>query len=372
MNSAVVRRTALSLPGAMLLSVILASQAMAATWSAPMPLTSSGIAFAQALATIPSSSTALALYTEHDETPGSDFTYSLKLRRSTTSGASWNAPITLTPDTINGDISALGSVADVVWDQNGRIRYARSMNGGQSFGASIPLSPVGKSAWNPSVARGPNGRVAVVWENLNTGVLWVRVSGDGGNTFNPQMALGNVAYDMGVEVAVGQGVIYVAYHPDTDGQLRITRSTNGGTTWSVPEPITDTAYGVREQFSITAVGSHAYIAYSTGPVFGTPDVKLRRTTDKGVHWSNQAALSPGSWESWGPNISLQGGVVRAVFTRRGSPDRVYYRQSNDGVTWAASEKVAQPGYEASVGFATKIIVLYRVGTGDAFVATGTP
>lgn len=374
MKPTVVRRTVVSIPGAVLLSVILASQALAATWSAPMPLTSSGIAFAQGLGTV-GSSTALALYIEHTpDMPDVGFSYRLKFRRSTNSGASWDPAVTLAEDGLSADIAARGSAVDIVWDKinsNSRIRYTRSLDGGMTFQPPVALSPKGKSAWNPRVARGPNGVVVVAWENLNTGVLKVRVSTDGGTTFAPEVNLANVAYDMGMDVAVGMGVIYVAYAEDFD-ELRIKRSTDDGATWSPTAQVTNNMYGVREQFSITAVSNRAYIAYAVETAGGNSDVKYRRSTDKGASWGAEAPLSPVAWNSWEPDIAVQGGVLRAVFTRRGSPIRVYYRQSTDGINWAPSELAASGGYEASVGFATKIIVLYRVGTGDAYVVTGTP
>ena len=64
------------------------------------------------------------------------------------------------------------------------------------------------------------------------------------------------------------------------------------------------------------------------------------------------------------------GVIRLVYTRQG-PLRVFYRQSSDGVHWSTAERAAKPGYEGHVGYAGKIIVLYRIGTGDAYVTTGT-
>ena len=377
MNLVVARRTSLSVFGAVLLSLTLASQVLAASWNAPMALTSSGIAFAKGLGT-DGASTALALYMEHTpDMPDVGFAYRLKVRHSDNAGMSWDPPITLAESTINADIAMRGDIVDVVWDNgNGnRIRYARSFDGGMSFGPSVALSPTRKSAWNPSVARGPDGLVAVAWENLTTGVLKVRVSADGGDTFAPEINLANVAYDMGVEVAVGNGVIYVAYVEEDFNSLSMRRSTDEGSSWSLPIPITGNVYSVREMFSLAAAGSVAYIAYAieTGSGGGS-DVKYRRSTDMGASWAVERSLSPVAWNSWEPNIELQGGVLRAVFTRR-SPVTVFYRKSADGVTWSTSEKVADDAVEGMVGFAGKAIALIRSSAGpdnEVFVTTRTP
>lgn len=376
MKSAVTARAGASVPAAVLLSLLLASQVVAGTWSPSTPLTSTGIAFAEGIGTV-GGSTALALYIEHDpDMPDLGYSYRVKIRRSTNSGMSWAAPVILTNDGLNADIVMSGSTVDVVWDRSGtdRIRYTRSFDGGLTFEPSAAVSPINKSARNPSVARGPDGVVVIAWENLNTGVLKVRVSTDGGDSFAPEVNLANVAYDMGVEVAVGDGVIYVAYVEDNGfDNLRIRRSTDDGASWSMPIPITDDLYAVFEQFDITAVGSHAYIAYAIENAAPTQDVKFRRTTNNGMNWTDQANLAPSKWRTWEPAISLQDGVVRAVFTRR-TPNgvSVYYRQSSDGINWSPSEFVAANAAEASIGFAGKSIALFRSGNTDAFSSTRAP
>jgi len=370
MRSIRVHRAAVSLPLAGLLSVVLASQSLAATWSPAKQLTTSGTAFAEAVATV-GSSTVLAIYVEHSpEMPDIPFGYAVRIRRSVDSGATWQPPIQLSSDGLEADIAARGSNVDAVWAQNKRIRYAHSDDGGQTFGPSVALSPSGLPfSRNPSVARGPNGLVAVTWENLNTQVAKIRISTDGGSTFGPMMNVADVAYDMGVKVAVGNDVIHVAYAQEFD-ELRVVSSTDDGASWSAPEPISDELYGVYEQFDIVANGTRAYLAFTTANDFGVTAVKYRGTADNGASWPTAGVIAGTAANASEPSLALTGGVLRAVYSRR-SPSRVFYRESPDGVSWSAAEKAAQPGYEASVGFASNIVILYRVGTGTVFARTGT-
>jgi len=361
-----VKRVALSIPAGVLLSLVVAGAALGAhVWSAPIPLTSSGSGFGEGVVSL-NSTDAVAAYVEWN---GSD--YDVKVRRSTNSGASWSAPLTLSTAGYPAAIAGVDPFVDVVWAQNGRVRYARSMNGGASFGASMPISPRGFPL-NLSVASGP-GVVAVAWEGGNTNVKKIRVSSDGGVTFGPITNFASSVQDMGTAVAVGDGVVYFAYMT-TFNDLMITRSTTNGASWSTPSSVSNDVYGVVNQFSLTAVDDHAYIAFAdhnaTHPAWGT--IKYRRTLNSGMTWSNKRQISRSSWKTEFPEVELRGTVVRAVYERRTSGGiGVYYQQSTDGLNWSTAELVDADGHDADVTYVGNIIVQYVVGTGDTFVRTGS-
>jgi hypothetical protein len=377
-RGAVRLRTSLSLGGALLLSLLLAGQSLAATWTA-QPLTSSGNAWAGGLVTL-GSSTAVATYQDN----GAVF-----VRRSTNSGATWKAPLRLAASGWNPAIAGRGTNVDVVWEKwtstNPVIRYARSTNSGGTFRASVRLSPKAAFAYYPSVARGPNGRVAVAWlEPTSSGSrLRIRVSTDGGASFAKAKTLATSENLSEQAVAVGKGAIYAAYTDDTG--LRVRRSTNSGSTWSSARLIATDATGDFGPPSITAAGGAAYVAYTA---FAEPDVWVRysRTTDKGATWTSPVNLSPRNGPVSGvPTISLQGGVARVAFAscldQECNTWAVFYRQSSNGTSWTAAEMVSVPTITpragpAGLGYAGKVIVLYTGfspdGTrwdGDVWVGT---
>jgi hypothetical protein len=356
-----VGRTSLSLAGAVLLSLLLAGQSLAATWSVK-PLTSSGNAWAGGLVTL-GSSTAVAVY----EDSGAVF-----VRRSTNSGATWKAPLRLAASVGTPAIAGRGTDVDVVWMKSTSIttsviHYARSTNSGDTFRASVRLSPKTAFAYYLSVARGPNGRVAAAWvEGTGSGTrVRIRVSTDGGASFAKAKTLATSSGMSRLAVAVGKGAIYAAY-TDATG-LRVRRSTNSGSTWSSARLIDSVDAGHFGDPSITAVGGAAYVAYTA---LAGLDVWARysRTTDKGATWTSPANLSPRSGpRSLQPSISLQGGVVRVVFGRDLDPDGLtgaaFYRQSSNGTSWTAAEMVSVPtitptAWPVGVGYSGKVIVLY--------------
>lgn len=375
MKSQVATRTSSSLAVAILLSLALAGQTMAVTWNAPIALTSAD-ATSGDLVTL-GSSTAVAAYSEAGEPE------QLFVRRSTSSGASWETPQALG----NGMFAALagrGMHVDLIWNRpSGRVLYATSTDGGASFGSPVALSPVGRFAWQPSVARGPAQLVAVVWEDVVSGYVNVRVSQDGGVSFAAPKVLTTAGEEMGTAVAIGDGVIYVAYSIGSE-EVRLRRSLDSGLTWRAPVAITNRLWD--DGISLTAAGSHAYMAYTTIASGSTwSKVGYRQTTDRGANWSSQMDLSPPTWTSSEPDMALQGGVLRAVFTRC-TPEidvcideRIFYRESSNGTSWSTAQRVSPntlfAAYSPHAGFAGKVLVLYLGDGSDGilpYVRAGTP
>lgn len=360
--------------GALVLSLVIASEALALSWASPVPLSSANTdVFFGDLAT--AGGTAVAAYSE------SGATDLLFVRRSTDGGTSWKAPVLLSSNGMFPAVAGYGSSFDVIWNTaNGRLRYARSTDGGATFSPSVPLSPLGRYTWRPAVARGPGGIVAVIWEDVASGAINVRVSTNGGASFGAATTLSTRGEEMGVGVAVGEGVIYAAYSTSFE-RLRLKRSTNNGLTWSTAKSITDQL--TDDGISLTAAGSRAFIAYTTtnsypGQFF---KVRYRSTASSGTSWSPQHDLAPQSWSTSDPDLALQGGVLRATFTRCTTEfdicvdSRVFYRQRVLGSAWSSPERVSPVSLNEAdrshVGRVGKTLVLY-VGDFRAYVRAGTP
>jgi hypothetical protein len=353
-------------PAAVLLSLIVAGPALAVTWEAPVVIARGTHGGPAELVSL-DRSTVVTAFTK-GRGPA------VRVKRSVDSGATWGSSVTISGV---GDLPAIagrGSNVDVVWRQNSRVYYARSTDGGASFSRPRPISATWQMASEPAVARGPGGSVAIVWEDEETGRIRVRVSGDGGTSFGSAVILSTRSRLIGHAVAIGRGVIYVAYHEGNS--LLLKRSLDSGTTWSAPTAIADESAG---WLTITAAGTHAYVAstvINTYPNWWK--VVYRRTTDSGVTWSPLMDLSPAAWTGYGAHIALQRGIVRAVFQRclpveSGCVDtRTYYRQSSDGTSWTALEEIPPEdlgGSPVGIAFADKVLVLYAA-FGPIYVRRG--
>jgi hypothetical protein len=397
MRSAATRRTGVPILIAAFLSLLLASQTVAAAWSQPIALTSSGKAAAGDLVTL-GSSQVIAAYQNKGR---------IVVRRSTNSGVTWLSPVRLA-DNVDADhpaIAGKGTKVDVVWAKNDRVRYARSTNSGASFGTPVALSPKNRLVQGPTVARGPNGLVVVAWmqvtrlSDIGGDAPWnihARVSTNGGASFRPARILGQ---GWQVVAAAGNGVAYVAFDGlrdrivdngmVSDPVIHVWRTLDGGASWKAPAHLrVETTLRGMWGISITAAGKHAYLAYTdtidddgATPLW----IRYRRTTDKGKTWSAaRDVTSPTGHDTFDPQISLKGGVVRAIYAR--GPwfaQTVYYAQSGNGLNWTSAAKVSPrvDEHPAGVGHATRIIVLYTgfdtawhggVRKSDVFVRTASP
>jgi hypothetical protein len=357
------RRLVLSSPIAVLLSFVVAGTALGLTWSPRVPVGD----FLGGLARIGPSS-AVATYFASNST-----SYSVFARRSTTSGASWDPAQTLSTNGTNPAVAALDPYIDVVWEQNKRIRYVRSINSGASFGSSSAVSPKGGLAGNPSVARGPNGLVAIAWQDENTNIDKVIVSTDGGTNFGPIANFATTYQGSTTAVAAGDGVVYLGYQSDYS-VISVTRSTNGGIAWATPTNASTNAQGYYGELSIVASSTHAYLAYddinTASSSWGT--VRYRRSVDSGATWSTERQLSPTSYKTDHPQIDLYNGVLRAVYGRKtGVGAATYFQKSTDGLNWSAPQLVDSHGDWPFVSDAGNVIVLLQGLDGHAYVRTGS-
>ena len=325
---------------AVLASLAVAGTASAASWSPQVHLSSNDGSSVD-VATI-NSTTAVAAYEESDEFGDST---GLFRRRSTDGGQTWGAPLMVAPNGGFPALAANGMDVDLVWNNPvGRVRYAHSTDGGVTFGPAISLSPSGRFAWRPAVARGPGGIVAVIYEDVVNGNVAVRISTNGGNTFGPADIVTENGDEMGLAVAVGDGVIYAAYSVGFEN-LRLRRTLDNGATWSAQQLVTNDAW--IDGISMTAQGTHAYVAYTVSndfPEFG--QAVYRRTLNSGEGWGPRLVLGPADWSTSDPDIGMAGGVLHAVFTRCTPefdicPDeRIFHRRSTTGTSWTTPSRVS--------------------------------
>lgn len=343
-----------SLPLALGLVLILATHVMAAGWSLPVKVLSRPDTHALPTGLVaPAGSTAVVVY---ETCNNSGTCYSVEVRRTTDGGASWEPAVVLSNDGYFSSMAGRGANADVVWVNNDNtVRYARSTNGGQSYARAKKIA-FAEHLGETSIARGPSGLVAIGWvQNSWTGKVNVRVSTDGGSSFGPTHTVVTGIYEPGIRVAAGNGVVYVAYVKNQT--LLVRRSTDAGASWSTPHKLSEQIVGAsQEQFSVTADRSDVYVAY----VHESGSLRYRHSVDKGVTWSAELQLLKADRYASTPRLALEGGVLRAVFR---ASNGLFYRESQDGVTWSQRELVSETGYGAFVGFAERPLVVYAAAAG---------
>lgn len=378
---------------AILLSVAQVGDTLAVSWTATRTVAAGGTAWAAPSSLAVSSSTVAHLVFEQ----GVVGTFGAYYRRTTNSGTNWSAPFRLSRASVGEagvpNIAAWGTSVDAVWLEGENIlagldtvaMYRRSMDAGVTWSDAVALSPPQESAGMPRIAR-RGSLVVATWTNEVTGKVFAKVSTDGGASWKPRVALATSTRKVGSRfeafpvVAVGTGVIYVAYYSGNHS-LRIRRSTTSGTSWGSYKTLATTGDGWYP--SLAASGSKAIVGFAATTSTDVWTV-IRRTTDKGANWGSAVSLaSKSSYPSFSPVVAVRGSRWMAIYEKCTSNScvnsDVYYRaSSNSASTWSSASKasVRKRKWEAPAGVdvATKTLVLfvdYNSSGNDVYLRQGS-
>jgi hypothetical protein len=376
------------------LSLVFASDASAVTFTGNRAITTGGLGWATPGSLAVSSSTvAHAVYEQ-----GVVGQWGAYYRRSVDSGTTWSTPFRLSRPSVGEagapTIDAYGNSANAVWIESDNIlsgldtvvMHRRSTDGGATWSAAEPLSPTVESAGMPRIAR-YGSLVSVTWTNETNGRIYIRMSKDGGVTWQPRVYIGATSRKLGTRfeafpvVAIASGVVYVAYYAGAHS-LRIRRSLSSGATWY--GAVTIATNGSGWDPTIAASGSSVILGFAATTSTDEWTV-IRRSTDKGAHWGSTVSLSPRtSYPSFSPVLSVRGSRWMAIYERCTSnscarSDTFYRSSSNAGASWSSQMIASQHHrrYEApsDVDVATKTLVMYVDYTGttsnDVYVRQGS-
>jgi hypothetical protein len=155
----------------------------------------------------------------------------------------------------------------------GGFRVAVSRDGGVSFSAPVPVTPVDwQENLTATMATGPDGAVFLAWWRRTTtsntpassvvGTAELAISHDGGASFSSPIAIGtvhNTGYqkipgaafrhidkvDIAVDPRPGSATLYATWLDRTDagGRVVVATSRDGGRTWGAPETVSTAGEG---------------------------------------------------------------------------------------------------------------------------------
>jgi hypothetical protein len=325
--------------GGLLLVLLAVQPVLAVSWGGQVRLSTESVFRPEILRTGPSR--AIALWQVGTQ---------IKARRTIDGGKTWTPPVTVTSGiNLNFSASSLGSKVDLTYtkqvkNSDGfvsiRLYYKRSEDAGATWQTARRLTSTTSRVMDQDVSRGPNGRVSVVWTGYTSGNLYTRSSTNDGDTFGSAKFVGHttnwepgrtITYRSDPKIAIGSGVMYVAYTSASD-TLAVRRSTNLGSSWSSAKILSTHA---TDRPSMVASGGKAVIGY-TSTATGAMKAIIRRTTDSGAHWTDSKTItSHGTGEfSTRPQFAYRDGVLAVTF-KAGTPGAapVWHKTSTD---WSAS------------------------------------
>ncbi len=322
-------------------------------------------------------------YYFHLTNPGAVFIDRIVCQKSTDAGGTWSNGSYTGYNPPKGQDKAWGAVdfthgprgnwIYVTWTQfdfygtnnssdSSNILFSRSTDGGLTWDAAIGAKRLNQKAGDcvdsdntmegavPCV--GPNGEIYVCWAgtiSLNTPRLFFTKSTDGGTTWLPNNLIigtqpggwdyfiNGIYRSNGLPITCcdvsngpNRGTVYVNYTDSistTDHDVKIIKSTNGGTTWSAPIRVNDDAAGKEQFFSwmtIDQATGFLYVVFYDRRNYTnnlTTDVFLAHSTDGGNTWVNErisaTSFTPNSGEFFGDytNVTAYNGHVRPIWAR---------------------------------------------------------
>lgn len=263
---------------------------------------------------------------------GSDF--EVFVRRSVDDGVSWQAPVAVTGNATFDDkpyFDAVGGEVLVAWadfsTSPSKIRAARSLDGGQSFGTSTVLAITSGNGNGASPLIAPDGDYYVFWRDSFQQSLWMAKSENQGATWSPDVAIvdmdplpstinpgGFRMVNLPVAAAAPDGTLVVLWNDQLFGDPDILsiRSTDGGASWSLPIRVNDDIGGAAQflpwiDFDESGVGWAVWYDRRNDPA--KIDVYLARTDDAGASWQPNQRVTGASFT---PVLPSEGGAAAFI------------------------------------------------------------
>jgi hypothetical protein len=273
--------------------------------------------------------------------------YEIYFAKSTDGGSSFGKVMDISNNLgLSGrpSIAAYNGNVYVVWNDNSTSNYevyfAKSTDGGNSFGKSINLS---NNAWMsvfPNIAVSTNNTLYVSWTDISNNtrrnqILHFAKSKDGGNSFIIQ------PFNLPREDVLGIPAIaasektnlYIIWAANFTGNyiIHFTRSTDGGNSFSAPANLTSrNGLSLYPQIFPSENGLYAVWDAQNGSVYS--DVYFEISTDNGNTFSDPINLSKNTdRDSFVPYIAASGNSIYAVWTVASDRNHaIFFTKNIDG------------------------------------------
>lgn len=244
-----------------------------------------------------------------------------------------------------------GNSLYLVWNNWGDIRFRKSDNGGLNWAGKLTLySGIDYGANYPVVAAS-QGKVYVAYYRNTAGnsqIFMVR-STNNGQSFGNEIQVSNAIRGAIVPQIAASGDTVVIAYEDRDinykYQIYLSRSVNGGLSWSPPVQVTNTATAAR-WVALAMRGQEIYLFYNeqTGVNYDHLDLMFTKSTDFGQTFTQPYNISQNKAYNARIKARLIEQSLYVAVQAKADPlqsDIFLYRSHNLGQTWETPLNLSQ-------------------------------
>jgi hypothetical protein len=264
-----------------------------------------------------------------------------------------------------------------------QVVLQRSRDGGADWTKERALFTAGARYGRvlPNLAVASRGSIVAVAfrvQGTHGTTLFLRTSRDGGRRFGPREAIAarKGKLSLGVPaVAVGDGVVAVAWTDRVDGAIRLRRSLDGGRTYARTSTLGRTRVTIECRGRVTdglvglaAAGARLYLAWSDAKERScmAGRIVMRTSPDRGGRWRDERTVTGSRSFGWAEIVASGSSVLATVQLPTGR--LLVARSRDEGRSWrqatlaprrgrvlSAGDILARPGGQVWVGFVEETI-----------------
>jgi hypothetical protein len=272
-----------------------------------------------------------------------------------------NVPVSNDPGAGNQNETTIGIFGGYFvcggWNDNRtgiyHVGFASSTDGGLTWSDDTVLTePTYSEDGDPVICIDDSGTVYYFWlsfeRSTNRGDIFLTKSYDGGSSWGPFVCVTpnslNSLDDKPWATIDGNNVYVSWYEYGTTGNLKFTRSTDRGATWSTGVAVGSGGNGTTP---FRGTDSTIYVGW------GFQDLKLNKSTDMGRTWQGQRTIIPVTWNPGSTPYRINNipcfktsndrTKLYVVFAdsrlRSGQLDVFFSHSTDEGQTWSTPVKV---------------------------------
>ena len=242
---------------------------------------------------------------------------------------------------------------DFLSDEDSGIGVAKTVDGGQTWQPTVDASDTPGLDDKDTACVDPSGNLYIVWDEYATvNQLRFTKSTDGGQTFSPttspfQPYIPYIASSHNGTLYVATGGWYSLSGPPGD-RIWITRSDDGGASWTPQIIVTPLIYDETAIIHVvdTDTQGNVYVAYSAG-TSTDKDIYVTKSTDGGFFWETPVRVNTVTARMQRMvemTIDEEDKIHVAWLDAQHDEWNIYYSYSNDSaVTFAPNIRVTSEG-----------------------------